>query len=1149
MTTWPLTLTGEILVDGVWTPVKMRQDPRITITRGMTAEGSAIQPGRCEVTLDNTDRAYSLRNPGSTLWGKIGRNTPFRLRVGDLPAAPAAVLTDTFARTVASGWGTSSSGTAWVVYDPNADAPPASDYSVTTGLGNLRLDTVGESRYIRTSGLDLADFDATFTVQTAALPVGTDIDSGLTVSLAVRVDETVHNFYLIDINLLINGGLPAGQGLRVSLQALRADAAAGSVITPPQQVPGLTYALNTPLRVRVRCAGPEIRARVWANGQAEPDVWHLQVYDDTHTSGELAFRGRVRASGTPLPVTVSVGDVDVVPLTADTGVIRIAGEISSWSPKRDESGNNRTVPVVPAGILRRYENGRAPLKSALRRRLAQQGALAYWSFEEGRQGDRYIAEFGAQSTAGPLTVTGLDFAKDSDLIGSAPLPTVAASASLRSKTIPGENTGAWSVRMMAHLTTDGFPTDAGEHQILRFHVADAVAASAEIVVQRSGSDHLIRLRVRDDSGTSLGTVAFTHEAALGLGGPGLLDSWRLVLVTAVQTATTTVYTLGLVYPNATSASAATSAITTTAGHPDRITTDFGTGVKGMGIGHLSLWGVSATDGYVLPHNSQAFAAELGMRGLSVRDFMRTLSVDQGSALEIHGPGTTVLGPQDTRTYMELIEAAAVTDMGLLTEQRSSPGLKYQTRETRYNQPVDLTLDFTQGLIAEPFDPTDDDKDAKNKITAKRREGSEATAVLASGRLSVQPPPDGIGEVEDSADTIVNADTQLPDQAAWRLHLATVDEMRVAQLTLKMGNPRLHALIDQVLLLDTGSRIQITNTPHEYGPDGFDLIVTGYRETFATGLWEITFNCVPASPWIVGVRDTDRRDTSGSQLAAAATTGATVLDVVTTRGPHWTTSVGSGFDILAGGERMTVSAVTSFLRDTFTRTVAGSWGSPDTGPAWNTVGGGPASDYSVGSGFGVQVLSTLDTSRRTAVTAAHADFDLYCDITASAAATGDSLYGAATARMLDANNMYMARTEFTTGGAAILTVRKMVAGVQTQIGASYTLPSGYAPGTFVRVRFQGQGSTFQAKMWLASDAEPDRWNIRGTDTAITAANQIGTRSIRVTGNTNAATVAIRYDNFDVVNPQKFTATRSVNGVVKAHPAATAVSLARPAVRAL
>ncbi|MBA4865906.1 hypothetical protein H1V43_32095 [Streptomyces sp. PSKA54] len=247
-------------------------------------------------------------------------------------------------------------------------------------------------------------------------------------------------------------------------------------------------------------------------------------------------------------------------------------------------------------------------------------------------------------------------------------------------------------------------------------------------------------------------------------------------------------------------------------------------------------------------------------------------------------------------------------------------------------------------------------------------------------------------------------------------------------------------------------------------------------------------------------------------------------------------------------RLTATSA-SALHDTFSRTVASSWGTADSGTAWNTVGGGTAADYSVGSGYAVQVLATVDVSRRTSIAAPHADFDIYCDLTTSATATGDSLYGGITARMVDANNMYTARVEFTTGNAIILSVRKLVGGVQTQLG-TYTMAGvTHVAGTFVRVRFQGIGTAFKAKIWRVTDPEPDTWRITATDTAFSAAQQIGTRSIRVTGNTNAATVQIRYDNYRIVNPQRFTVTRSANGVAKSHSAGADIRLADPAYIAL
>lgn len=242
------------------------------------------------------------------------------------------------------------------------------------------------------------------------------------------------------------------------------------------------------------------------------------------------------------------------------------------------------------------------------------------------------------------------------------------------------------------------------------------------------------------------------------------------------------------------------------------------------------------------------------------------------------------------------------------------------------------------------------------------------------------------------------------------------------------------------------------------------------------------------------------------------------------------------------------AKAGWLYDDFGRTASSGWGTSDSGFVWSTVGGGAASDYNVGSGYGSQTLTSVGVSRRTAVAAVHPDCDLYCDVTTSALAVGDSLFGSPTARMLDGSNMYLARLEFTTSNTIILTVRKIIADVQTTLGSTYTLPFTHVAGQFVRVRFQVRGSTLQAKAWLATGPEPGTWHITTADTALTAANQIGTRSISGTGST-VVNPQIRYDQFDVINPQTFTVARSRNGIVKAHSIGEAVSLAYPAVVAL
>jgi hypothetical protein len=126
------------------------------------------------------------------------------------------------------------------------------------------------------------------------------------------------------------------------------------------------------------------------------------------------------------------------------------------------------------------------------------------------------------------------------------------------------------------------------------------------------------------------------------------------------------------------------------------------------------------------------------------------------------------------------------------------------------------------------------------------------------------------------------------------------------------------------------------------------------------------------------------------------------------------------------------------------------------------------------------------------------------------------------------------------------LRRLLGDVATDLG-TYTVPVTHVAGTYVRIRFQGIGSALKAKAWAAADAvEQPGWNIQVTDSTISQAHSIGTRSIRTTGNTNGAAVEIRHDNYRVINPQTLTVTRSVNGVVKAHSAGAPISLAYPTI---
>ncbi|MFE1024961.1 carbohydrate binding domain-containing protein [Streptomyces sp. NPDC058818] len=254
-----------------------------------------------------------------------------------------------------------------------------------------------------------------------------------------------------------------------------------------------------------------------------------------------------------------------------------------------------------------------------------------------------------------------------------------------------------------------------------------------------------------------------------------------------------------------------------------------------------------------------------------------------------------------------------------------------------------------------------------------------------------------------------------------------------------------------------------------------------------------------------------------------------------------------FHIKCGGEVLQVTSCTDAVSDTFTRAVSNGWGTADIGGSWAIFAGATA-DHSTSGTYAVHTNPSTGLAHISGITAPGADVDILCDIASSALATGASILGGPCARLVDNNNHYMARVEFTTGNAINLTLRERVSGTETLLD-SFTSRLTHVAGTFYRVRFQAVGSVLRARIWdPATTLEPVEWQVEVTDTSLTAANNVGIRSFTNTGNTNV-NPEVRIDNFRVINPQTMQVTRSVNGVTKAQSAGTDVRLTYPAVISL
>ncbi|QJT01791.1 hypothetical protein G9272_16965 [Streptomyces asoensis] len=1117
----PLDIQADLKIGGVWQNITADVFTRdlMTIIRGRPDEGSRSDPGKLKLTLNNgrskvnpaVSGRYSDGNPLSDLYGYIGRNTPVRVH---LPASTSHLELDGDP----AGY-VSTPHVAALNITGDLDVRAEFDADMTLTAGNLGiLGKWGTVDADRSWFLRYFDGNITFIwLDSGALVHSTNISIERYGGAVLRVTLDVDNGASGHTVRFYQGDTITGPWTQLFTDIVGAGTTSLQSTTSALRI-GPSDASTTPPRTPFVGNATRFQVRSGIDGTLVADADFRPL-----AHGAAGF-------------TDSVGRVWTVNGTATVRKRsdRMVGEISTWPPRWDVSGNDRWVPVEAAGILRRLGQGAAALQSPLRRRIPAYSPLAYWPLEEGAQATRAYSPIPGVA---PLTLTGVNWAANSDLISSGPLPVWAAGtgpSAVMQGTVPapaGATTG-WQVAWVYRLDT---PPPTTLRTIMRINTTGTVR---EWRIQSKDSQSKI-FGVDIDGNTVVDQGIGTSNNIFG--------TWVASHFRVSESGGTVTYTVVWSDIHG-SAGSYTNTVAATAGRVTNVGSPpggFSSELDGMAMGHIAVFGTTTTSAYTsaLDAWTPEYAGQRMVR----------LGSEENVPVSVRGviADQEEMGAQRMLTLLELFGECGDSDGGILMEHRSRPSLRYRGRTTMYNQSPALTLSYTtDGEIAPPLEPIADDADVNNDVTVTRIDGSSARVVLEDGPLSVQAPPDGIGRYDTSVQRSLATDEQAGPIAGWLLHLGTWDAPRYPVVHVDLAAAP--HLADAVMAVDQGDVIRLTDLPADVPPGDVDLIVQGYSESFDQYGWDWYAACTPAAPWTVGVvGDTNRgrADTAGTVLAAAATSTATALHFLTTAQQRWvTTAIRPGafpFDVRLGGEVVTATAITPWLNDLFSRTVSNGWGSPNSGPAW-TVVGGSASDFSVGSGYGTQLLATVDVSRRVSIPAVHADFDMYCDVSTSATATGDSLYAAPTARMLDSDNMYMARVAFTTANAATVVLRKLVAGVGTDLG-TYTVP-GYThtAGAFIRLRFQATGSALRVKAWPATQAEPDVWHIAASDTSITAANSFGTRSIRVTGNTNGATAAIRYANFIVVNPQTVTATRSVNGIVKAQTAGTGVRLATPCI---
>jgi hypothetical protein len=271
-------------------------------------------------------------------------------------------------------------------------------------------------------------------------------------------------------------------------------------------------------------------------------------------------------------------------------------------------------------------------------------------------------------------------------------------------------------------------------------------------------------------------------------------------------------------------------------------------------------------------------------------------------------------------------------------------------------------------------------------------------------------------------------------------------------------------------------------------------------------------------------------------------GAQVWVERSTDGIGWTAVRGAAPGIQAGGSfgvddyeapdgvlvtyRARTAAGFYALRDTFTRTVANSWGTADVGGAY--AHGGAAANFDVAATFatytGDSAVNTFESA--TVTGGSPTDVELYADLVCVSTPTGGSLYAELVARWASAAKAF-ARVTFTTAGNADVAI---IANNGATVLASAVGHLTGVVGATVRARFRVVGTALKLKVWTGS-TEPGPWTLEVTDTVAAAGGGVGMRFARGTGNTNVSPV-IRVDNLSAVqysSSPTATVTPALDGV--------------------
>lgn len=577
------------------------------------------------------------------------------------------------------------------------------------------------------------------------------------------------------------------------------------------------------------------------------------------------------------------------------GLTLSQGEASSWEPERTVEHVPGTgvglssMSVTAEGLLRRLSRWEDPLDSPMRRQTnSYSSLLGHWPLEDA-SGAAVLANDVTGGAAGTYSGT-VSLAADSGAGGSGACLTIGSDAQLGGRF--GKSTASgYQIVFSAKLAAQ--PSTAAEQNM--FTWVDSAGRTWKWGVNNT---NFIWTIVDPDGSTVLSNLTTSY------GTNTVPNQWIRYRMRVTVSGGTLTYEPAWYVQDASSVVGVTNTFaSSTTGQPRdwRVYGNSWTdGAAYTGVFALTDTALNITSTYDVYAAFNGYLAErAGAR------FSRLMS-EQGLNHYVDGDSTVSapMGRQKPARLLDLIEECRVTDAGLVyDEPLDGSGLTFRLNNALINQAPTLAL--TYGVdVTPPLAKTIDDVGVANDITATNWDGSQVRVELTTGRLSVSPPPAGVGRYKLPLDVSMASGDDVANRVNWELANKTIDKPRYKAVSVDLV--RNSSLRTTVTGMRPGHLITLTGVE----ADTVTLMVMTIGRSGDTVRDTAVLRCVPADVYLTGTYDdtTYRYDSGSTTLKTGVNSSAVSLTFRTTDfGDLWSTA-DVPYDVLVAGERITVTSM-------------------------------------------------------------------------------------------------------------------------------------------------------------------------------------------------------------------------------------------------